>query len=368
MILIALDMVPQRIATIDADGDDGVVDVPTVGAAAGVAAVLGVSAPPGVGAAAGAATAAAVAVDPASFELEPLRIYPWSAPESTGYRPIHSLGGTIYGWKDQPTTPASSNDFDEIAELQAQAFESSSTSHYRTGFSQFCKEFAGRGWWASSLSDEPNVDGGADFETVWPNDPNPPPGDPQFIHAYTSAHDLSLVASIVIGQYALEVPLWAHTPVDTVESFGIFSPWGARYISYYRGVFAVPPQIADVPTPGYDYLAAAGGWFGEQGGFSYAWGSYMFRVQEERVPHHPLSSGGKTWVIDTGIAKQLAAIEYRAGALYQNGIGPVVLPGDPRYDDSAWWASQRTAAIERGELRVDATSPVATTSWARRVA
>lgn len=67
-----------------------------------------------------------------------------------------------------------------------------------------------------------------------------------------------------------------------------------------------------------------------------------------------------------GIAKQLCAIEYRSGALYQNAVGPCLLPGDPNYDNAAFWSDQREAAIDRGDLLADVSSPVTVSEYAMR--
>lgn len=54
-----------------------------------------------------------------------------------------------------------------------------------------------------------------------------------------------------------------------------------------------------------------------------------------------------------GTAKQLCAVEYRDGALFQNALGPVLLPDHPNYDDAAFWDDARDAAVLEGTMHPD---------------
>lgn len=85
-------------------------------------------------------------------------------------------------------------------------------------------------------------------------------------------------------------------------------------------------------------------------------------VNIKRVPVPP---EGTTEIV--GTAKQLAIVEYRGGVLYQNGLGPVVLPGDPRYDDDDFWDEEAASAIAAGTLAPDVTTPVIVSSYASGV-
>lgn len=76
----------------------------------------------------------------------------------------------------------------------------------------------------------------------------------------------------------------------------------------------------------------------------------------------PVPPEGFTKVV--GTAKQLAIVEYRAGDLYQNGLGPVILPEDPRYADEDFWDAERDAAIAAGTLEADVSSPVVVSEYA----
>ena len=75
----------------------------------------------------------------------------------------------------------------------------------------------------------------------------------------------------------------------------------------------------------------------------------------------PVPLNGMEKVI--GTAKQLAQIEYRDGSLYQNGVGPVLLPGDPDYDNAEFWSDARDAAILDGTLQADVSSPVVVSEY-----
>lgn len=70
------------------------------------------------------------------------------------------------------------------------------------------------------------------------------------------------------------------------------------------------------------------------------------------------------WSLVTGSARQLAQIEYRDGALYQNGLGPVLLPDDPNYENAAFWEDARAAAVTAGLMAPDLIAPVGVSEYA----
>lgn len=70
------------------------------------------------------------------------------------------------------------------------------------------------------------------------------------------------------------------------------------------------------------------------------------------------------WIRVTGAARQLCAVEYRDGALYQRPLGPLVLPGDGRYDDEDFWAAQAALAVAAGTMRADVDYPADVSAWA----
>jgi hypothetical protein len=69
------------------------------------------------------------------------------------------------------------------------------------------------------------------------------------------------------------------------------------------------------------------------------------------------------WALVAGTAKQLAVVEYRDGALYQNGLGPVLLPDDEHYDDDAFWDSARDAAVLVGTMASDVSYPIVVSEY-----
>lgn len=359
MKVVVLDMLSKRISTMDADPADDPIDgvlVSNYGTAAGTSTAAAYSAQHlAVGSAAGSSTAAAISPVYEELYLEPLWIYPWATPTSTEGRPVHSLGDTTYSWASWVTTPTTSSSFQTIADAQADQLPS--TEFFRIGGAVDSRHWMGSGWFSSSTNTEVYIAGGATLDD-----------DPQYVYAHVAPDYGPFGAPIAMTDlYALDVPLSAHTPVDLDESvWAIDNPFPERYGLYYRQLFVPGAGLLSVPA-GYDPLSVAQTPVSPTPLWSSAQAAYALRVKEERVPHHPLTDeNGHTWVIETGTAKQLAAIEYRAGVLYQNAVMPVVLPGDSRYNDADWWERQRIAAIEIGLLKPDVTSPVTVTSWARR--
>ncbi len=363
MRVIVLDMLSKRISTMDADPADdptpgegpNSVAVENYGIAAGTSTAAAITAlQPAVGVSAGTSTAAAVSPVYEELVLEPLWIYPWATPLSTEGRPVHSLGETTYQWASWVTVPATSTSFQTIADAQADQLPS--TELFRPGGFVESRHWMGSGWFSSSTNSEVNIDGGASLLD-----------DPQYVYAHTAPDYGPFGAPMeVTSPTGMDIPLGVHQPVDATDSTGFFAnPFAERYILMYRQLFIPGPGA--IPTPvGYDSLAVMQDVYIHPQ-WSTASTATALRVREERVPHHPLTDeNGHSWVIETGTAKQLAAIEYRAGVLYQNAVMPVVLPGDSRYNDTEWWANQRIAAIEIGLLKPDVTSPVTVTTWARR--
>lgn len=65
-----------------------------------------------------------------------------------------------------------------------------------------------------------------------------------------------------------------------------------------------------------------------------------------------------TYTKISGTFKQLGIVTYAGGVLTQNGVGPVHLPSDPEYNDSAYWDAQATLAIAEGTLLASSAYPV----------
>lgn len=78
----------------------------------------------------------------------------------------------------------------------------------------------------------------------------------------------------------------------------------------------------------------------------------------------PIPPTGSTLVI--GTAKQLAQVTYSGGGgsvLIQNGLGPVLLPDDPNYNNSDFWDAARDAAVDAGVMDPGLGYPVVVSSY-----
>jgi hypothetical protein len=313
-------------------------------------------------------------IEPADGTLrEPLRVYPWGL-EGEG-RPIHTLGDTYYYPIKYPGG-VEGTDFDAVARDQARAIASDGgfSGTYGAG-SQLSFLFSN--FWYSSANPTLNaMPGGATL-----ND------DPQYVMAMTTFRKAEEGPQRAMAAFFLDVPEKQHTYI--LQNFGAISDylvWRATYNIFSGG--------APDPGPGY----AATPWAQvliDPSTNSTAWLSYAYPVRSERVPTHPLKTcapgnpcqtpeqiaelpedpdwcltcdgnliPNRAWVIVTGTAKQLCAIEYRGGRLYQNALGPVLLPAHPDYSNAAFWAAEAAAAVAAGLMKSDVTTAVVVSSWA----
>ena len=315
-----------------------------------------------------------VAIEPADTTVrEPLRVYPWTKlPDG---RPVHSYGATFNFPELYPSAP-SGNDFDAVAGAQAIAVASDggfsgtygSGSHYSSTFS---------GFWYSNANPVMNVlPGGASLGD-----------DPEYVYSMTVLRP-PRIGPVPLGSvYYTEHP--EHVDVYVLKHAGVISDY-----MIYRDVwdiFTSPPE-----HPGTGYALTPWGQISLGGtAMSTAWLSYAFPVRESRVPTHPpktcrpgnpcqmpegaaelpedpdwcLTCAGEVipnrdWNIIAGTAKQLCAIEYRAGRLYQNALGPVLLPGDPNYSNATFWAAEALAAVNAGLMKGDVATPVVVGDYA----
>lgn len=332
---------------------------------------------------------------------EPLWIYRWDTTQELeadpwrtamfGEQPTHSLGTSIYTWGSEPTDPETSTSFSVISQAQALNYGS---DNYNPGAGRNSYIFAGPGWWFNSVNPTLNIAGGASLDD-----------DAEELTLLACSREAPGSAPMYPDLYALNVPLRAHRPVDLSQIGG---DWAERYALMWRqltspGDFTVPFGYGFLPYAGLEDPVNSPLW-------SYAHVTYMLRIRARRVPHHPQRSGrpgnpgsapeglaelqgtpgyvidqvgnvtpNRNWTIATGTAKQLCAIEYRNGRLYQNARGPVLLPDHPDYDNAAFWdalAAEYTAIPDPfGELarrpdtvskamRPDVAYPVVVTSWA----
>jgi hypothetical protein len=153
--------------------------------------------------------------------------------------------------------------------------------------------------------------------------------------------------------------LLSSTPAGSVPNLTSGTLWGLNYpLKQSVGYRTTPSSWIGPQWSNLDRLYAAETYGVTSGGLQTF---YVFdgAISCERVPIPPTGSS-----LIVGTAKQLGIIEYRSGQLYQNGVGPVILPSDPRYSDTAFWSAARTAAITAGTLASDVTSPVVVASYA----
>jgi hypothetical protein len=303
---------------------------------------------------------------------EPLRVYPWKA-DGSG-RPVHSLGSTDYFPALYPSALAGL-DFGATAQDQAAkiAADGGFSGTYGVGSSL---SFTYNEFWYSSANPVLNaLPSGASLGD-----------DPQYVYAMTSLRK-SRIGPVPLGNiFYLEHP--QHTDVYVLQHPGAISDY-----MIYRDVWG-PGESPEHPGAGYALPAWAQDSLGG-GFFSTAWISYAFPVREERVPTHPpktcragnpcgMPEGSaqlpddptwcvtctgdvipnRDWTIISGTAKQLCAVEYRGGRLYQNALGPVLLPAHPDYNNATFWAAQALAAVNAGLMQGDVTTPVVVSSYA----
>jgi hypothetical protein len=315
-------------------------------------------------------------IDPASdVEREPLRVWPWKLDSSK--RPVHSLNATLYSGEDYPV--GTSTSFSDIATAQAAAASADGGYSGSLGVNSF-KSVNFIGLWRTSanplLNEEPN---GARLED-----------DPQYVYVpagYTQPERPPMRVSKDPFVLRLGTSIYGFIVDDQV---GMVTD--ALVLRAENGALDYPASLDGfAPTPFAQILLSAIPYL-----LSTAWISYCYNVRSERVPTHPLKScvpgnacktyngraelptdpdwcvscdgqvtPNRDWVIVEGsTAKQLCAVEYRNGVLYQNALGPVLLPADPNYSDTAYWEAQATAAISAGLMRPDVTFPVVVTTYA----
>ncbi|MGJ7497454.1 phage tail protein [Variovorax sp. RT4R15] len=162
--------------------------------------------------------------------------------------------------------------------------------------------------------------------------------------------DFADYGSFVCGMFANE-----GTVVDDGLLYGM-DPGGASDIVLSKLV-----HYESSPTGPYSYFFNNCTNYPTIGGnFPQARGTPNLKLWVTRIPSPPV--GFETVV---GTAKQLCAVEYRDGVLFQNALGPVLLPGDSNYDDSAFWEDARDAAVLEGTMDPDVVVyPVVVSSYA----
>lgn len=312
-------------------------------------------------------------VDSSETALEPLVVYEWNAlggPARQLYDGPMVYNGTLGG--------GNFGGFQAAADAQAAFVSGGSSEAWRVNSANATIDTGA--FYTSVLPDQASFEGGAGY------------GDsPQYVYAMVSAFP------------AGQSPPWL--PVYVPAGIGTNLPKGVELFFRLTGVpgvgrdhIGIRYEYPSGEPPGAPWMAYNTGSGPIGGGMSsILWGSPVLQVRALRQPTHrqftcypgdPCASLGDVaevpgnsayclgcdgaitpnyqWEIIAGTAKQLAAIEYRDGALYQNGLGPVLLPADPHYSDALWWAERRLEAVNAGTMRGDVSSPVVVASYARR--
>ncbi|MEY5101256.1 MAG: Sphingobium phage Lacusarx [Pseudomonadota bacterium] len=327
---------------------------------------------------------------PTADILEPLKVYPWVYNAQS--MPEHGIGDTYY----EPITVGSvsaGTGFGTMAVAQADAYEASSTLT-RPGAAKGAYNFTGY-FWSHFSNASPYATLNKLYMNGGSND------DPEFVSVLHSYYSLKLV----------DVPYGAAPVKDVValNEFAATTPFYDRRLSWphygvagytYDAPVIVRREIGNSgPQPG-EYTVVNSAVYDTYPAGDISYVSHALELKGSRVPTHPLKTcyaadsernqqiaqilgmaeapsdnewcvtfdgqvvPNRNWTIVTGTAKQLAGVEYRSGALYQNALGPVLLPGDPNYNNTAYWDAARDAAIAAGTLQDGATTPVVVTSWA----
>lgn len=200
--------------------------------------------------------------------------------------------------------------------------------------------------YSTSLNDKPSVfSGGA---TLF--------GDPQYVYYRHAASEPYLWDSTYVASPFVCGSLISNSALpDDGLLYGIYIPTGVQMVLSKLFSYALRPL-----TGPYSSLFNNCTNYPSEGGlFPVASGTPTLVIRAFRAPSPPLG-----YVRVTGTAKQLAAIEYRDDALYQNALGPVLLPDDPSYDDAAYWEDARDAALLAGTIQADTPYPVVVGEYA----
>ena len=339
-------------------------------------------------------------------ELEPLVVYDWVRTNVESFRPIHvqldAVGGysesCVFTPLDKITTPATFTSFATAADEHASQF-AADTGFYESGAASISTVYSGyyytSRWGSGTDGLKVHIGTNENYETITVFLINEfvSPADPYGRAAANGTRQLC-PTPYAVSTFSYEVPQNVDVP-----RFGrsIGDPWDAEFISWttvHSGSAAPPIGYASTPYSQDTYGALV----------ITTWVSYALQLEQFRTPTHDLKSGyagdpngiildrwhasrsgwraelpdnqdwlidrygavspNYTWEIIGGTAKQLCAIEYLDGELYQQALGPVLLPGDPDYNNSSFWDDAATAAIAAGTMQGDTAYPVTVTSYA----
>lgn len=304
------------------------------------------------------------------FVYEPLRIYPWS-----GDRPAHSAGDTQFRANDGTL----GTDYDTARVYNATLFGGS------TGI--YSESFIG-GYETSLVSKASVFSGGASLD-----------GDPQYVYYYMGAQAFDVVIPHSGAEYPFPdsslfcgaTRVFGATPDDGLiywtQDFENLTGTNNDSVvkisstDSFTGPFQNVNNCTNYAAPG-----------------TVALGNRVIPLRAERLPAPPADSPGCMpgdpcllglaqipdqpdfciscdgtitpraeidYEVISGTFKQLCAVQYRSGALYQNALGPVHLPADPEYDDPDYWAGHFNTALAAGLIQSDVTFPVVVSEVAR---
>lgn len=91
---------------------------------------------------------------------------------------------------------------------------------------------------------------------------------------------------------------------------------------------------------------------------------YFSNMNAEEIPGKGLPD--LTFVRVEGPARVLADVIYAGEVLVQQSLAPILLPGDPNYDNDAFWEAAREAALLAGTLQPGVDTPVDVFEYAQK--
>jgi hypothetical protein len=307
---------------------------------------------------------------------EPLIVYPWT--ELSGM-PLHSVGETAFRGEVPNTDSTVFTNYQDAADATALAGADDPAPWHPAAV--YATKYVST--YTDSSDPTYNREGGA----------NATLDDAQYVYYRQAVEPPEFFRLEVPESSVAEDWLIVSVERKTWVNYGIGHT--GEVIAYRAPDYSVFVGPEPPISPAYGVTYAAGSLGGSTGYL--VRGAPVLQVRGERVPTHkaktcypgdPCTSteglgempgnGGwciscdgdispnYDWTIVSGTAKQLCAIEYRDGALYQNARGPVLLPADPHYADAAWWAARKADAVAAGTMHSDVTSPVVVSSYAQR--
>lgn len=297
---------------------------------------------------------------------EPLRVYDW------GYSnvPAHEFGDTRYQTAVASVGPSTvSTSYTTSAEQAAANYAASGEIR---GYSAANSTIPLGGYYYTSDNDVLSIyDGGANIRT-----------DPQYVYQLSFAVEQFDAGRYDLSELGALIGFLSTGPLEETVFLKVDDSYVIGFLS----------ESSDPPSTDFN-VSYASGPVGPS--LRFLWGNTGVVLRAERLPTHPqytclpgdpcASDGGAQlpgneafciscdgtiapnyeWTIVTGGAKQLCAVEYRGGVLYQNALGPVLLPGDPNYSNAAFWNAAFTAALDAGLIQPDVSYPVTVTEYAR---